>query len=63
MTDPQSFFGLLHDMWDALGFALLAAIIIGLALANVVMAAEWIMKKKNKAVKDEIQNDNSKQSK
>ena len=59
MQQPETLWDLLHHAWDAFGFMLIAVIVIGLVLANFVMAGEWIMKKKNKAVKDEIQNDNS----
>lgn len=57
MKEPETFFQLIHTMWDAFGFMLLAAIIAGAILANFMAAGEYIMKKKNKAVKDKIQND------
>ncbi len=58
MNDPQTYFGLIHDIWDGFGFGVLAAITLALIFGNIAMVIEWFSKRKQ--AKDEIQNDNSK---
>ena len=58
MNEQTTCWGFIHTVWDAIGFAVLAAICIGLVIGNFDMVIEWFSKRKQ--AKDEIQNDNSK---
>ncbi len=61
MNETTTLWGFIHAIWDSVGFAVLAAICIGLVIGNFAMVLEWFSKRKQ--AKNDLHNINSKRHK